>query len=267
MKKNIVRLTTSVLGVLLMLFAAYPAMAQDKQVTVYCDDNYPPYSYVKNGEAAGIYTDIFKKAFSRMKGYNVTIKPVPWKRGLNLMKQGTGFALYPPYLRPKTRPFMDYPAPVLNEGFSVLTTMAFAKDRNPKWPEDYAGKTIGINTGFSVPQLDKAKTLGVKIEEASNNISNIKKLIHGRLDGYINDANAMLWTLKQLKSKGEYDETKNQQFVVATNISKEQGYLGVTNQDNGKFAFKQDFVSQFTAIIQKMKDNGEIQTILDSYIK
>ncbi|WDP89461.1 MAG: transporter substrate-binding domain-containing protein [Desulfobacter sp.] len=244
----------------------FPATASAQDVVIYCDNNYAPYSYAESGKAAGIYTEIFAKAFARMNGYAVTIKPVPWKRGVKLMEDGKGFALYPPYYRPKARPFMDYPVPVLDEGYSVLTSKAFAGGGSKTWPDDFAGKKIGINAGFSIPDVDKAKALGVKIEEAATSRSNLLKLVSGRLDGYISDKNAMLWELKQLRDKGEYDPA-TQELVIAGDISREQGYLGFTNQDKGAFSFKADFVKQFVAVINEMKAGGEIQAVLDAYIK
>jgi len=254
--------------VFLMAFIlALPSRALAQGVVVYCDNNYAPYSYVENGKVTGIYADIFKEAFSRMTGYSVTIKPVPWKRGVKLVEEGKGFALYPPYYRPKIRPFMDYPVPVLDEGYSMMTTKKFADGGATQWPEAYSGKKIGTNAGFAVPDAGRAKELGVKIEEASTIRSNLLKLISGRMDGYICDKNAMLWELKWLKSKGEYDEAKDPALVIATDISKEQGYMGFTNTDKGKFPFKDDFVKQFVVVIKEMKAKGEIQVILDSYIK
>ena len=257
--------TYLVLGVMMLIWTVVPAAAQS--VTVYCDNNYAPYSFVDNGKPAGIYVDIFNKAFSKMNGYAVTIKPVPWKRGVNLVKDGKGFALFPPYYRPKVRPFMDYPVPVLDEGYSVLTKEAAAAGGAKKWPEDYAGMKVGINSGFSVPDLDKARALKVKTEEAASTRSNLMKLVNGRIDAYIIDKNAGFWGLKQLKASGEYDAAKQGKIAVATVISKEQGYMGFTNQDKGAFAFRDDFIKQYVAIIEQMKADGEIQAILDSYVK
>jgi len=79
-------------------------------------------------------------AFSRMPGDTVTIKPVPWKRGVKLMEEGKGLTLYPPYFRPKLRPFMDYPVPVLNKGCSLMTTKYYTDGSVTQWPEAYAQK-------------------------------------------------------------------------------------------------------------------------------
>lgn len=255
-----------VFATLLSIFTCLPALANEA-VTIYSDNNYAPYSFVENGKPAGIYVDIFNKAFSLMDGYTVTIKPVPWKRGVNLMKEGKGFALFPPYYRPQKRPFMDYPVPVLDEGYSVITSQDFAGSGDKKWPEDYAGKKVGINSGFSVPDVEKARSLNVKIEEAASTRSNLMKLISGRMDAYIIDKNAGFWGLKQLKNAGEYDAAKHGTLAVATDISREQGYMGFTNRDKGRFAFRDDFIKKFVAAINQMKADGEIQAILDSYVK
>lgn len=257
-------------NVLAMIFAVSiltPAMAQNQKVEVYCDNNYAPYSFAENGEAAGIYADIFKKAFSRINGYSVTIKPVPWKRGINLMKQGKGFALYPPYYRPKVRPFMDYPVSVLEEGYDIICGDDIAKTDRKIWPDDFKGLKIGFNAGFSIPHMEKAKIMGIKFDEQGDTRSNLLKLAAGRLDGYINDKNASLWQLKRLKENGEYKKDTHKRLVITTNISIEHSYIGITNMDKGKYTFKDDFVKQLVEVINRMKGNGEIQKILASYIK
>jgi|GEM_PF-3230381 len=55
--------------------------------------------------------------------------------------------------------------------------------------------------------------------------------------------------------------------MVATDTSKEQGDMGFTNMDKGACPFKDDFVKQFVAVIKEMKATGEVQAVLDSYIK
>lgn len=250
-----------------LILVGFASMAMAQNVEILSDNAYPPYSYEKDGKAAGIYADILHAAFAQMDGYQVTIKPVPWKRGVQLMKTGKGFALYPPYYRPKTRPFIDCSVAILDEGYSLLGSTEFAAKNLTKWPEDFKGVKIGINTGFSIPKMEEAKKLGVVVQEAANAKFNLLKLGNGRIDGYINDTNAMLWQLKQLKETGEYDETKHKKLQIISSISEEQGYLGFSNVADANFPYKEDFVSKITKIIEEMKASGKIQSILDSYIK
>ena len=49
-------------------------------------------------------------------------------------------------------------------------------------------------------------------------------------------------------------------------ISLERGFLGFTDKDNGKYYFKNDFVRKFNEIINKMKNTGELQIIIDDFV-
>ena len=59
-----------------------------QEVLVYGDINYPPYSFEDEGQPKGIYVDILRSAFAKMRDYDVTIKMIPWKRGLEYIKKG-----------------------------------------------------------------------------------------------------------------------------------------------------------------------------------
>ncbi|MCG8565730.1 MAG: transporter substrate-binding domain-containing protein [Desulfobacterales bacterium] len=252
---------------LVLLFGVPSALAGKQRVEIFCDNDYPPYSYGENGRAAGIYADILRRAFSRMEDYDVTITPVPWRKGVALMRAGEGFALYPPYFRPKVRPFMDYPASVLDEGYAMVGTPDL-KAKDPKvWPDDFKGMRVGVNSGYSIPDLDKARAMGVEIQEADTSQQNLEKLADGQVDAYINDKNALLWTLKQMKAGNESQSARYSKLTQVMDISREQGYLGFSNQAMDRFPFRSDFIRKFVAVIQKMKETGEIQAILDSYIQ
>lgn len=69
----------------MLTLALYP---QNIDVVIYGDENYPPYSYVENGIFKGIYTEIIREAAKEIEGYNVELKPVPWRRGLKLIENG-----------------------------------------------------------------------------------------------------------------------------------------------------------------------------------
>ncbi|UUZ53760.1 hypothetical protein LP419_34955 [Massilia sp. H-1] len=62
-----------------------------------------------------------------MKGYRITIKPVPWKRGMSMLKAGTAFALYPPYMNLKEEPFTwPYSLPLFEEIVVAVCTREVA---------------------------------------------------------------------------------------------------------------------------------------------
>lgn len=262
----------TILLAVLFLFGFAPMLHAKTTVTVYCDNNYPPYSYVENGETRGIYVEVLTKAFSRMEAYEVTIIAEPWKRSIKMLEQGKYFALFPPYYRPKARPFMDYSAPILEEKLVVFLNESTAKKRQlNSWPVDFNGMKIGRNAGFTISQnedfLEAVSSGRITLEDAKDNRSNILKLAMGRVDAYVNDRLSILWELSRLKKSGEYEEGgRHEKIVEGITLSVEQGYLGFTNQDKGVFTFKEDFIKTLNKIILDMKEKGEIEKIiLDSY--
>ena len=59
-------------------------------VTIYSDAGYPPYSYVDDGKAVGIYAEIMRRAFARMPRYAVTIEPGALETGPRAARQRAG---------------------------------------------------------------------------------------------------------------------------------------------------------------------------------
>ena len=235
-------------------------------VTVYGDDSYPPYSYVESGRVTGIYTVILERIFSKMPDYSVTIKGVPWKRGLSEVEGGKIFALYPPYKRPEQRPYMEYDMPILDEKLVVVCQKSVLSSPKPNWPGDYMGLTIGNNAGFSAggDEFRAAVKAGkIKLNETKGTPKNLLKLIAGRVDCYMNDALSIQWELKKLQNEGKYD---GQSVVEGATISSEQGFLGFAT-NGGKFPFKDDFKAQYHKILSGMKESGEVDQIVNDFIK
>ena len=75
-------------AVLCLLIAASARAEAPTPVVIYGDDDYPPYSYVENGQLKGIYTQIVREAVQAMPQYAVQLRPVPWKRGLLMLQTG-----------------------------------------------------------------------------------------------------------------------------------------------------------------------------------
>jgi len=253
-KKNMFMLIWLILTI--FLFNQNPIFAK-QQVIIYGDDNYPPYSYKENGVAKGIYVDILKKAFSQIKNYNVTIKMVPWKRGLNYIKTGKGIAIFPPYFIDKRTTWMLYSEPILQEQVVVFGTAEKLKGK-VKWPEDFYGFTFGINRGFALSglggkKLEKAVKDGkIKIQEANSNKLNFKKLENNRIDFYLNDKKINI---------SQFPSIKRGIFTVSN-----WGHLGFTKKDKN-FVFLSDFQKKFNQEIKKMKESNAIKKIVETYMK
>lgn len=255
-----------------ILFAPGAARAADIPVTIYADAGYPPYSYEKDGKAAGLYHEIVQAAFARMRGYRITVQPVPWKRGMALLQSGAGFALYPPYMNTKDEPWTwPYSRPLYEEHVVAVCRKDVMTAGRTRWPEDFYGLTIGNNSGFIVggQAFDQAVREGhIRMAEARDSATNILKLKLRRIDCYINDRYSIEWTTRQLIADGRLPAGAGQAEVVeAAVIAIKSGYLGYTNRDQGRFAYKADFVRQFDAAIDDLKRTGDIDRIVRGYLK
>jgi len=258
-----------ILSALLSLFLSYPWLsvtyAQTNQsapitVKIYGDNDYPPYAYEKDGRMQGIYTDLLQEVFNNMDGYQVELLGIPWKRGLLKVESGEIFALYPPYYRPDSRPYMDYDLPILNEDVVAYCSKKVMQKERPNWPEDYFGLTIGNNLGFLVGgrKFHKAaKQQKFKLVEMAGSRKNLLNLLAGKVDCYINDHFSIQWELGKiaLQRKRPVDKT---QFIVGTVISSEQGHLGFT-RNSDQYSFKADFKEKYLASLKKIQASGFIQ--------
>lgn len=253
-----------------LLFAA-ACRGAPVNVTIYADEGYPPYSFVQGGKPAGLYYEIVKAALARMPAYRATIEPVPWKRGMAMLKQGNAFALYPPYLNTRDEPWTwPYSLPLYDEHVvAICRKDVLGKHLPMRWPQDFYGMTIGNNAGFIVGGVEFTDMLQagkIRMEEGKDNRTNILKLGMKRIDCYINDRVSILWTKQQMQAAGQYDEGGAHAVLVeAAVIGVEQGFLGFTDRDQGQFAYKTDFVKQFDAAIYQMKRSGEIHRIAEQF--
>lgn len=255
--------------VFIFIFSYFILNAQE--ITIYGDWAYSPYSYEENDKMDGIYTIILHKVFSQMDKYNIEIKGVPWKRGLDLLERGNGFALYPPYYHPEKRPYMDYSVPILKEEVIVIARKEVMDGTNrKKWPDDFHGLKVVQNEGFDIggKEYNSAVKSG-KIEEVRAKSTEACFLMVGvgRADVYISDRLAALSVLNSMKQNGAYDEGgKHSVLVEGPSVNIEWGYLGITNRDQGKYAYKEEFLKEFDKIVTKMKESGEIEKIINDFV-
>ncbi|MDN3683072.1 transporter substrate-binding domain-containing protein [Vibrio tapetis subsp. quintayensis] len=227
-----------------------------QNVNIYGDDNYPPYSYSENGEPKGIYVDILREVFSDMLEFEVTIRMVPWKRGLRYIEQGKGFALFPPYYTEKRDPWMLFSESILKEEVVVFGKSEKLISKN-NWPEDFYGTVIGLNRGYNPYSMgghafgEAVKAGKILTEEATNGDANLNKLAKGRIDFYIND---------RLIDISDYPSIQRG-LTANTN----DGYLGFTKITDD-YPYLANFKAQFDQAILRLKRTDKIERIVQSYV-
>ena len=249
----------------LSIFATGAACAASP-VLIYGDDDYPPYSYVENGQLKGIYTEIVREAAQAMPQYQVQLRPVPWKRGVLMLQTGEAFALYPPYLWRDERPYMRYSVPLLMEQMVVFCNQeVVARRKLEHWPADYGGLHIGINAGFLLGDAGLTQALRsgkVVLDAAKGTRTNLLKLMRGRIDCYVSDRLSAQWELQRIRREGA-PGTPMQAIQETAQLASQQGHLGFTERRPAAYPYRDDFIEQFNAAIVRMQANGAIRRILD----
>ncbi|MDP2560115.1 ABC transporter substrate-binding protein [Psychrobium sp. 1_MG-2023] len=257
---------------LLLLWPINSQADSPRLVIILADDSYPPYSYVKDGRVTGIYVDLITQAAQKIADkYYVKIKPLPWKRALNEIKNGKYIAIIPPYQHLKSRRYIKpYSVSLLSEKVVAfchkdINLIELIKQNTTALNRPI---NIGINAGYLIlnDRLIRAKHNNkIKVWEHKNTQANVNKLMLKRMDCYINDSLSTLWILKKLQKDSpemNFDEIE-QSFVVMERTA----HIGYVNSPSYLFTYKDDFIKQMDQAILELKDAGELDKIVAKYLQ
>ena len=260
-------LFTVIFGILFIM----PVGAEPIEVEIIADSGYAPYTYEENGQATGIYVAIMDEVFNKLDGYKVTIKAIPWKRGLKMLEKGKKLGILPPYKKTKQRPYLSpYSEPIFLEQVVVYCRQSIIDEKERSvWPDDYYGLKIGTNLAFLLggDAFDLAVEEGKIIKvEAWDTETALKQLIGGRTECYVHSKAGIIWALEKLKKTGFVQKYFKDPIRISTVPFKDWGYLAYTNRDMGAFPFKTDFILKVDAIIKAMKKSGRIEQITNEFL-
>lgn len=248
------------------------SLAQESEIpevniTIHVDDGYRPFSYAEDKEAKGIYIDVLKVAFSRMEGYNVSIQPIPWKRGKKMAENGEIMGLAPAFFHGHDWGYVfPYSLPFYTETIvSICRPGVMTQDRD-NWPSDYIGLKIGNISGFGGWGGDEFHKLveegKISYQENKGSQALIKKLLVKRVDCIMMESAAFDFEFSLLKEA----ETRYENAVVhkAAIIGEDPVYIGYSRPwfVEKKEENQLDFMQKFDSEIYKMTKSGEIKEIM-----
>jgi polar amino acid transport system substrate-binding protein len=255
--------------------------AQDVQISTY--DVLPPLAFRdSHGELKGIYIEIVKMAVSRMPDYELSFNVVPWARAKMEVKRGNTFAILPPYFhahdwlteREPKRPYIwPYSLSLFTQSDVVICNKKVLKKARIKYPNDYKGLNFVMwrgdgRAGEELSNMAKDKIINLKAVDSVENT--IHFLLSERADCTVTSKIPFDWHMNKMKELGETQQYDRIGVVLkeALVISSNDGYLGYTDINAKKnYPFKKDFTIKFDIEIYKMKKSGEIQKIVDRFIR
>lgn len=167
--------------VLWMLFgSSWYHGAQAKTVS-FCFNEWPPYATMDMGKAAGVSVEIIRAA-SKIIGHEAEFTELPWKRCLQMVKEGRIDAVID---AAKRDDYLQGPT-----SFSVYAdTFWVHEDSKAKRIDDLRDGRIGLINGYEyAPRLTRRiADLGMTVELAVDDPANIRMLAFKRLDAIIGD--------------------------------------------------------------------------------
>lgn len=243
------------------------AMATQK-IVIEADDDYAPYSYVEDGELKGIYVDLLRIAGKKLAPrYELELQAIPWKRGLRNLATGRSMALVPPY-RSKERPYIDpYSTPLYRETVALFCNTSDSKRLPRRFPDDFAGLTIGVNLGFALgdKMTDAVKARTFTVTEAKGNEDNLWKLQAGLIDCYANDRLAVQYSFGKLLGKAKFKPFDKYRLIEAAELSSEEAFIGYSAAST--VGYKADFIKLMDAALLELKRAGTVDKLVNEYVR
>ncbi|MBV8657795.1 MAG: transporter substrate-binding domain-containing protein [Burkholderiales bacterium] len=238
-----------------------------EKVTLYGDDDYPPYSYVENGQFKGIYVDFLKRVATRLAGsYDVDLKPIPWKRGLAMLEYGDAVALFPPYLRKERTYIQPYSETIYTEKVVIVCNDQAMNKPRKTFPDDFGDVTMGVNAGFQLADnfVNARKAGKIKVEEVKGTDANLEKLASNRIGCYANDRLSTQYTLKKMKT-GPHDTPviTNLHLNEVYELSSEDVFVGYSLRNMAPY--KADFIDKLNASILEARKSGAMSKLIGAY--
>lgn len=247
------------------------AASAGETVIIEGDDAFPPYAYVENGQYKGIYVELITLAAKQLAPhYNVVLKPTPWKRGLKNLEAGKSLALFAPF-RSEERGYIGaYSTPLYRETVALFCTDAVMNKSPRKFPEDFAGLTIGTNLGFFLGEqmaaASKAKVF--TLSESKGNQANLQRLQAGDIDCYASDRLAAYYSFNLLlDQQRRRNLTRFQGFRLnpAQELSSEATYIAYSAAHPA--SYKDDFIKQMNIALGQVEKSGVINQLIGRAIE
>lgn len=230
-----------------LLLPMSPGFAAEKTVTLATLD-WEPY-IGRNLKNQGYVAEIVREAFKRS-GYSVDLKFMPWARAVRMARIGRVDGYFPEYYSEDVKSHSIFSAPFKGGPMGFFAR----KGRNISYTklQDLKPYSIGVVRGYvNTEAFDKATYLNR--QEATDDITNLKKLLKGRIDLMVSDKFVGLYILE----KNMPDEKDQVEFMEPPLENKD---LFVCFPKNLPGSNK--IMTDFNDGLIKIKDDGTLDRIM-----
>jgi polar amino acid transport system substrate-binding protein len=226
------------------------------------DDDFPPFSFLKNGEAAGIDVDIAKELGKRL-GIDFEISLMPWKRLLTMTKNGSFDGSMSLFKTREREKYAIFTHPVHYSKFVLFVKKGNEFEYNSI--KDLYGKVILQEAGFSIgDEFDQAvreKKIIVYEVFVSKNI--FRLIVNKSYDAFVNNLDVILYKLENQKDFMKYADEIS--YLPKPVKAKGAAYLVLSK--NARLKNKKALAKKITKNLMDMETDGTYSKIASEYIK
>lgn len=220
-----------VFALLLSVFLTCSASAVEK-ITICTDSNFwYPFTFVKEGQSAGLHIDIIARALSNL-GYQYEFKPLPWKRCLADAEHGGADGVATASYKAERANFLHYPGDASTSQHSVHRVMQVEYAVVTLIDSDYefSGDVTTIPTPVRAPRgysiADDLRQKGVAVDDnAPGDENNLRKLLRV-------DKGSVVVIPEVVKFLSEKEEYKGKLKVSEKPLKSKSYHLAISKQSN-----------------------------------
>ncbi|HLN24155.1 MAG TPA: transporter substrate-binding domain-containing protein [Patescibacteria group bacterium] len=220
-----------------------PCAAWSETWTVVCEDQYPPYNFIKDGVKTGLDTEVVHAVLAQI-GAEEDLQVFPWSRALNMLENGAADMLYQIVATPERREKFILVGP-LRSGRTVLVARADSTIAYQSL-DDLKPYNIGMVRAFKyTAEFDDAPLSKVL---SNDNPTLIRMLIAKRLDLVVGDYNTLSYVAR---AEGVYDQIK----VLPQPLGEVPRYVAFPKD-------RRDKAERFQQGLDVLRANGTLDKIL-----
>ncbi len=252
LKKNmgVFMKVTILISICLILFSSV-LMAQSLKIVT---EDYPPYNYDNNGKVSGLATEVIQAAMKEA-GMTGEIKVYPWARAYEMAQKEPNVLIYSigrSAEREKMFKWVGEIAPNVVYFFSLadknitINTLADAKKYKTASTQNDFREQYLIKNGFA---------LGTNLDRGSDNETNVKKFLAGRVDLITENEIVLNYMIKQ---EGKNPSVAKRQMKI-NELSGSGLYMALSIQTSD------EILQKLQKGLESIKKKGIYQSILTKY--
>ncbi len=251
----------SIFTLFLYLIFSSVTFAASLSMYVVSDDEFPPFSFIENGEVTGIDVEIIKE-MGRRNNIDIKIDLFPWKRLIMMTKTGRCDASMSLFHSSERVKFALYTHAVHYSTFVIFVKKG--KQFNYSSIDDLYGKNLAKQSGFIISDdFDMAvKSRKLGIFDIFKTKGGMKFTILGISDGFVANKHV---TLYKLKNNLEFSKFKDR-FVILPKPVKQKRAAYFVLSKRSKINNKIQLQEQIIKTLKIMEAEGFYKKISDKYI-